>query len=99
MKILNLFLVLMLGALQLRLWTGSGGVPAVRDLRATLQEQLTGNGELLERNQALAAEVIDLKTGLDAVEERARSEMGMVRSGETFFQILDSAGVDAAASE
>ena len=99
MKYLNLCLLVILAALQYRLWTGSGGIPDQRRLRAALQSQVEENAELVERNQALAAEVTDLKTGLDAVEERARSEMGMIRSDETFYQIIGPEAVEAAAAE
>ena len=80
-------LVAGLVALQAHLWLGDGGIRDVLRLREAVAEQRAENQRLVERNQALAADVTDLKTGLDAVEERARRELGMVREGETFFQV------------
>jgi cell division protein FtsB len=88
MKYLNLLLLLILTGLQYRLWSGNGGIPDVRRLDRAHAAQLVENQELLERNRTLAAEVMDLKQGLSALEERARSEMGMIRTGETFFQYV-----------
>jgi len=88
MKFLNLLLLVVLAGLQYRLWAGNGSVPDVRRLDRIHAAQLAENHELLERNRTLAAEVMDLKQGLSALEERARSEMGMIRSGETFFQYV-----------
>ena len=92
MKTVNIILVLLLALLQFRLWTGHGSLPDVWRLQAAEQAQARENGELQQRNQSLAAEVQDLKQGLVAVEERARSEMGMVMPGETFFQIVPASG-------
>ena len=88
MKYLNLLLFLILAGLQFRLWAGNGSIPDVHRLDRIHADQLADNQELLERNRTLAAEVMDLKQGLSALEERARSEMGMVRTGETFFQYV-----------
>ncbi|OGT84974.1 MAG: hypothetical protein A3H91_01950 [Gammaproteobacteria bacterium RIFCSPLOWO2_02_FULL_61_13] len=88
MKYINLLLFLILAGLQYRLWAGNGSVPDVRRLDRIHAAQLADNQELLERNRTLAAEVMDLKQGLSALEERARSEMGMIRTGETFFQYV-----------
>jgi cell division protein FtsB len=89
MKYINAILIILLVLLQYRLWYGSGSIPQLRELRAVKAEKVQENEELVKRNNALTAEVIDLKDGLDAIEERARSEMGMVQPGETFFQIVD----------
>lgn len=89
MKTMVLILLLLLAFLQYRLWFGHGSLSEVRDLQqiqATLEQE---NRELKERNEALAAEVMDLKHGSEALEERARSEMGMIKSDETFYQIID----------
>ncbi len=89
MRWLTLLLALLLLALQYRLWTGPGGLPDVLRLRAAVERQAEENARLAARNAALAAEVADLKGGLEAVEERARSELGMIREGETFFQVVE----------
>ncbi|SFD06611.1 cell division protein FtsB [Thiohalospira halophila DSM 15071] len=82
-------LALLLVGLQFRLWSDEGGLPEVWRLEAAVAEQGAANAELAERNRALRAEVEDLKRGLDAIEERARSELGMIREGETFFLLVD----------
>ncbi len=89
MRLLIAILVLLLVALQYRLWLGDGGIREVWELKQAIRDQRTENAALVERNRALDAEVRDLKTGLDAVEERARSEVGMIREGETFFRIVE----------
>ncbi len=89
MTILRYLLLGLLLALQYPLWFGGGSVPTVWRLYQQVQAQETENARLRERNQALIAEVMDLKHGLDAIEERARGELGMVRQGETFFQIVE----------
>jgi cell division protein FtsB len=76
--------------LQYALWFGNGGLLALWDLKGEIAVQRDENRKLAERNQALAAEVIDLKQGLEAIEERARVELGMVKGGETFFQVIDT---------
>ena len=95
MKVINLILMILLVLLQYRLWTGNGSLPDVHRLERARTGQARENGRLRDRNAALAAEVADLKTGLGAVEERARSEMGMIRSGETYVQIIDSPASDS----
>ncbi|MDX1519561.1 MAG: cell division protein FtsB [Gammaproteobacteria bacterium] len=87
MRLLISFLVLLLVLLQYRLWFGNGSLTDIHHLTEIKESQLQENAELQERNHSLAAEVIDLKQGLDAIEERARSEMGMIKEDETFFQI------------
>lgn len=86
-----LLLALLLAALQYRLWFGQGNWRQVEQLRQQVAEQKRENERLLKRNQALAAEVKDLKSGVDAVEERARNEMGMIKPGETFYRVVDPA--------
>ena len=92
MRLLIVILVLLLAALQARLWFGDGSIPEVWRLERDVAEQRTENAELRERNRALAADVRDLKQGLDAVEERARSELGMVGRDETFYQVVETDG-------
>ncbi|WP_297829344.1 cell division protein FtsB [Thermomonas sp.] len=94
---LALLLVLLglLAALQYKLWYGSGGQEEVVALKAQVELQRAENARLQARNDALAAEVADLKSGGEAVEERARSELGLVKPGETFYRVIDG---NAAAS-
>ena len=89
MKYLNIALLILLAALQYRLWAGNGSLPEVWRLQEIKTAQILENKGLEERNQSLAAEVMDLKDGMAAVEERARSEMGMIARGETFYQIME----------
>ena len=78
-------------AIQFPLWLGKGGWLRVWDVDRQLDAQNARNGNLDLRNNALAAEVKDLKQGHDAIEERARYELGMVKNDEVFFQIPDGA--------
>ena len=91
MRLLILGLVLLLAALQAKLWFGAGGLHEVDQLRRTVQAQQQENARLRQRNEALAAEVEDLKTGTAAVEERARSELGMIKPGEVFYRVVEPA--------
>jgi cell division protein FtsB len=86
---LVLILLLLLAGLQYRLWLGEANLRQVWQLEQQILQQQMENQQLAERNQRLEAEVQDLKRGLTALEERARSEMGMVRKGETFFQLIE----------
>jgi cell division protein FtsB len=89
MRWVLLGLVLLLGWLQYRLWFGIGSAGEVAALEAQVGHQGRENGGLKERNAALAAEVRDLKEGVAAVEERARSELGMIKPGELFYRVVD----------
>lgn len=89
MRGLVLVLVVLLGFLQFRLWVGDGSVAELHDLRGRIAETEQELVQLQARNNALAAEVEDLKTGLDAIEERARSELGMIQPGEVFLQVVE----------
>lgn len=80
--------IIFLALLQVVLWSGQGGLWEFLGLQNTLQVQMHDNRSLLERNATLVGDVIDLKEGSDAVEERARNEMGMVKPGETFYQVV-----------
>lgn len=95
MRVLLLVLALLLAALQYKLWYGNGGQREVVALRAQVDTQVAENRRLQARNDALAAEVADLKAGGEAVEERARSELGMVKPGETFYRVIDGAKTPA----
>lgn len=88
MKFLAAALVIVLVLLQYRLWLGDGGMGEVHRLRAEIEVQRDQNRELKERNRTLAAEVQDLKKGTVAIEERARTDLGMVGRGETFYQVV-----------
>jgi cell division protein FtsB len=74
-------------ALQYPMWLGKGGWLRVRELDRQVEVQKHVNAELQTRNAALDAEVRDLKQGLEAIEERARSDLGMIRHDEVFFQL------------
>lgn len=80
-------LLALLGVVQWQLWFGKGGVPAVQQLQQRLDEQQARNAEAKAANERLDAEVNDLKTGIEMVEERARLELGMVKPNEVFIQI------------
>lgn len=86
MRVVIALLILLTLYLQYALWFQRGGIRDVDKLRSAVHEQHEQIERLRERNQALAAEVIDLKQGLEAIEERARSDMGMIREGEIFFR-------------
>ncbi len=89
LRIILLLLVMLLGWLQYRLWLGGGGNRSVEVLQQRVDAQHRQNEGLQQRNDALRAEVADLKSGEAALEERARSELGMIRPGETFYRVVD----------
>lgn len=95
MRILAVVLVVVLLVLQFTLWFGRGGQKDLRDLRETVAAQREEILVLQERNQTLAAEVQDLKQGLEAIEELARSEMGLIKEGEVFYQIIKPQAADS----
>jgi cell division protein FtsB len=84
---LALAFAVLVGALQYPMWLGKGGWLQVRELDRQLTALRDGNALLKARNDALDADVRDLKTGYEAIEERARTELGMVKQDEVFFQI------------
>lgn len=88
MKIFSAVLLVLLIALQAKLWVGSGSVADIWRLHQAVETQQAENLALLERNRALEAEVKDLQLGSDAVEERARAELGMIKKDETFFHVV-----------
>ena len=90
MRILLAILIFLLVLLQAKLWLGEGGYRDVQRLRERVAEQASENDALRERTEQLRAEVEDLREGLDAVEERARSELGLVREGEEFYLVVPS---------
>ena len=91
MRFLGLALVLLIALIQNPLWFGKGGLLRVHELSNQIDAQRETNIKLAVRNAALDAEVLDLKKGYDAIEERARSELGMVKQDEVFFQLLQPA--------
>lgn len=88
MRLLIVILVVLLIGLQYQLWFGRNSLPAAWRLAQQVEAQKQENNQLRERNAALEAEVDDLKQGLSAIEERARTELGMVKQGETFYQVI-----------
>ncbi|MBF7729720.1 cell division protein FtsB [Pseudomonas sp. N040] len=84
---LFLVLILLLAGLQYRLWVGDGSLAEVAELKRQIAAQQGENRNLLERNRILEAEVLELKKGMETVEERARHELGMVKEGETLYQL------------
>ncbi len=89
MKKLFIMLLLLLAYLQFRLWFGDGSLPEVWQLHQEVEALRDENVRLRERNDALDAEVRDLQQGLDAIEERAREDLGMIKEGETFYQVVE----------
>jgi Septum formation initiator len=84
-----LILLLLLIGLQLKLWSGNGSMRDVDSLRVAVKKQADENQRLQQRNQALGADVIDLKHGEQAVEARARTELGLIKPSETFYQVVE----------
>ena len=89
-RLVPLALLLLLALLQYQLWFGVGSVPSAMRLRSQAEAQAAENAGLGKRNAALQAEVADLKQGQAAIEERARTELGMVKKGESFYQIVQA---------
>lgn len=89
LKLVIGLLVAMLLVLQYRLWVGEGSLAETHSLSLKVAEQKEKNRLMQQSNERLAAEVKALKTGLDEVEARAREELGMVKSGETFYLVVD----------
>jgi len=88
-KIIAFVLLFLLIWLQYKIWLQDGGIPEVVQLQQEVEEVKTEVQQLQERNSSLDAEVKDLKKGLDAIEERARSEMGMIKQGEVYYQVIE----------
>jgi len=86
MRFVTIALLLLLAAVQGELWLGDGGIPAVLHQQAKLDAKQQANAELSRANQRLAAEVEDLRQGLEMVEERARGDLGMVKPDEILVQ-------------
>ena len=86
---LILVLILLLGALQYRLWVGEGSIAELHSLKREIALEESELERLRARNRALQAEVDDLREGSEAIEERARSELGMIKPGEIFIQVIE----------
>jgi cell division protein FtsB len=84
-----LVLLVLLIALQVHLWAGQGGLRELWRLEQRVEGQKDTNAQLRKRNDKLSAEVEDLKHGNEAIEERARSELGLLKPGETFYRVVD----------
>jgi cell division protein FtsB len=91
MRLINSFLLVLVVVLQFKLWFGPGGLRDKWQLEAAVVEQHAENDQLLMRNKALGSEVMDLKDGTEALEERARNELGLLEPDQEFFQIVESA--------
>jgi cell division protein FtsB len=89
MKKLLILLVILLVYLQYSLWFGDGSLQDVWRLHKDVEQQRQENAVLRERNEALEAEVLDLQQGLEAIEEHAREDLGMIKKGETFYQVIE----------
>ena len=87
-KLIPLVLLAMLAALQYRLWFGKHSIPDLLDMQTKIDAQVQQNANLQQRNDLLKADINDLKIGLEAIEERARNELGLIKQGETFYRIL-----------
>ena len=90
MRLINAILVVLLLVLQFKLWFGDGGLRESWQIESAVIAQQQRNDELIDRNRTLAAEVHDLKSGTEALEERARSELGLVQPDEEFVQVVES---------
>ncbi len=88
MKLAIVVLLALLGLLQYELWFSPGGLRSVNQLKGLVRQQTQNNLVAKEKNSALLADINDLKKGGEAIEERARNTLGMVRKGETFYQVV-----------
>lgn len=88
MKRLLLLGIVLLGVLQHRLWMGDNSLTEYFQLQHQIAEQTGSNNQLQQRNDALKAEILDLRSGTEAIEERARNELGLIKKGETFYRVV-----------
>jgi cell division protein FtsB len=88
-KVIMLVLGVLLAVLQYQLWFGAGGVTSIRVLNQSIATQTVSNDRLAERNRAVTADINDLQHGQQATEERARSQLGMIKQGEVYYQITN----------
>ncbi len=90
MRLITVILVIFLVLLQYRLWFGKNSVPDYLALEDEVTRQQSNNNKLKQRNKLLYADTDDLKSGTEAIEERARHELGLIKEGETFFRVIPS---------
>jgi cell division protein FtsB len=88
-KVLILALLVVLAGLQSRLWLGEGSFAHVNTLQAKVSRKVAENSVKVQRNKILRAEIIELKRGHESIEEKARSEFGLIKEGETFFLLIE----------
>ncbi|TEW53467.1 cell division protein FtsB [Psychromonas sp. RZ22] len=88
MRLLLFIFIFLFAVLQYHLWFGKNGLQDNRALVEEVNIAVAGNAELVNRNQMMFSEIDDLKTGTNAIEERARNELGLIKEGETFFRII-----------
>jgi len=88
-RILIVVLVFLLAGLQSRLWLGEGSFAHANTLQDKVTRRVADNTIRAQRNKILRAEIIELKSGLESIEEKARSEFGLIKEGETFFLLVD----------
>ena len=88
MRLITAVLLIFLLLLQYRLWFGKNSVPDYLALEEEVSRQMANNNKLKQRNKLLYADTDDLKSGTEAIEERARHELGMIKQGETFFRVI-----------
>jgi cell division protein FtsB len=90
MRVITALLLIFIILLQYRLWFGKNSVPDYLALESEVQRQIIDNDKLKRRNKLLYADTDDLKSGVEAIEERARNELGMIKEGEIFFRLIPS---------
>jgi cell division protein FtsB len=90
LKVVVALLALLFIALQYHLWFGDGSWPRAQAVRSKFEFQIIDNERLQQSNATMEAEVLDLKTGLDAIEERARTDLGLVKQGDLYYQIIQA---------
>ncbi|RUO22505.1 cell division protein FtsB [Aliidiomarina iranensis] len=88
MRLLTVIIIGLVLALQYRIWFGEYGMKDYRELQSDVARQAVTNETLEQRNQLIAADIDDLRNAMEAVEERARNELGLVRPDETFFRLI-----------
>ena len=88
MRVITIILLIFVLLLQYRLWFGKNSVPDYYALKQEVERQQLDNEKLERRNKIIYADIDDLKSGVEATEERARNELGLIKEGETFFRII-----------